>query len=52
MEKSKVENLRFSGKDKVPVVAEINTLDEFKRFVLVIVINLMKKPQMNSNKFP
>ncbi|HHF1529407.1 TPA: FRG domain-containing protein [Haemophilus influenzae] len=28
-----MENLRFSGKDKVPVVAEINTLDEFKRFV-------------------
>ena len=28
-----MEDLKFIGKDKVPVVAEINTLDEFKRFV-------------------
>ena len=33
MEKFKMEDLKFIGKDKVPVVAEINTLDEFKRFV-------------------
>ena len=28
-----MEDLKFIGKDKVPIVAEINTLDEFKRFV-------------------
>ena len=28
-----MEDLKFIGKDKVPVVSEINTLDEFKRFV-------------------
>lgn len=28
-----MEDLKFIGKDKVPVIAEINTLDEFKRFV-------------------
>ena len=28
-----MEDFKFIGKDKVPVVAEINTLDEFKRFV-------------------
>ncbi|HHF6502932.1 TPA: FRG domain-containing protein [Haemophilus influenzae] len=28
-----MEEFKFIGKDKVPVVAEINTLDEFKRFV-------------------
>ena len=33
MEKFKMEDLKFIGKDKVPVVSEINTLDEFKRFV-------------------
>lgn len=33
MEKFKMVDLKFIGKDKVPVVAEINTLDEFKRLV-------------------
>lgn len=33
MEKFKMEDFKFIGKDKVPVVGEINTLDEFKRFV-------------------
>ena len=28
-----MEDFKFIGKDKVPVVGEINTLDEFKRFV-------------------
>ncbi|HHU4157107.1 TPA: hypothetical protein ACUB9W_000433 [Haemophilus influenzae] len=28
-----MEDFKFIGKDKVPVIAEINTLDEFKRFV-------------------
>jgi len=30
MEKSKMEKPRFIGNDKVPVLAEINTLDELK----------------------